>query len=44
MPRKKYTDLPFVEVMRLLKQSTMDTSKPLKNVPVDKEKLEQTET
>ncbi len=30
MPRKKYTNLPFKEAMSILKQSTLNNSKPLK--------------
>lgn len=44
MPRKKYSDLPFVEAIRIVKQATLQNSKPLKQEPLDKTELENIES
>lgn len=44
MPRKKYSDLPFVEAVRIVKQATLQNSKPLKQEPFDKTELENIES
>lgn len=44
MPRKKYSDLPFVEAVRIVKQSTLQNSKPLKQEPLDETELENIES
>lgn len=44
MPRKKYSDLPFVEAVRIVKQATLQNSKLLKQKPLDKTELENLES
>lgn len=41
MPRRKYSDLPFQEAMRRLKQATLQEAKPLKQVSFDFKELEE---
>lgn len=40
MSRKKYSDLPFVEAIRIVKQASLHTSKPLQQKPFDTKMLE----
>ena len=35
MPRRKYSDLPFSEAMKLLQQATLQDSKPMHQQPLD---------
>lgn len=44
MPRKKYSDLPFQQAMKLLHQSTLQDCKPLHNEPIDKDEIENKES
>ncbi len=44
MPRKKYSDLPFVEAVMIVKQATLQNSKLLKQKPLDKTELENLES
>lgn len=44
MARKKYSDLPFDQAVKIVKQATLQDAKPLQNTPFEYEEIENIES